>query len=1198
MVSLSFAGDLVIVVGRLSIPTRAIPHGSALQRESFGDIFERVRKAGGEVLRLEDLFDRDPSEPNLLALQEAWTGLRNLLMIEEGFWRQKARVKWIWEGDKNSKYFHSLVAERRAKTVIHRIKGAVGDWIAEDNRIASEAVEYFKALFSAKPSSGSWDTLDVIPHMISHTQNEDLMRVLEMEEIREVVFGMDGESAAGLDDFTGKFFTFAWEVVAEDVCEAVVSFFCGQELPKSFMATWVVLIPKVSSPQEFSQFRPISLCNFLNKMISKILANRLAKVLPNIISPQQSGFVQGRQIFDNVLLAQELIAGIRKASREGNVVLKIDMAKAYDRVSWPFLIQVLRRFGFCEVWIEIIWRLISNVWFSVVVNGAPQGFFKSSRGIRQEDPLSLGLFVLRAEVLSRHLNSLSGRQGFIPFRVPMGCPIITHLAYANDIIIFSSGMKKSLQLVMQVLENYTSISGQKVNHQKSGFLSHASLSDLRKRIIAQVTGFCFQSFPVTYLGCPLYSGRWRKSYFSAICTSVASRVLSWKERLLSSGGKLVLVWSILASMPIHILAASNPPRGVFVMLEQIFADFLWGSSEVGPQFHWIKWSQLCKPYEEGGVGIRLRRSLWAEFMHLKYCPEVHPCFSNFLPGHSHTWKRMVHTQVVAEKHICWSLGSGSSSFWHDNWLGTGPLCRQVESFQEHSVADFVMEGRWDLQSLSRVLSPGWVQQGEVARQVWGCFEDLIGGFSGVFTVRHRVMSWWAKPTINSYLGFVLCTLPSLICWNLWKMRNRWIFKGKLDSVMHVCDRIFLELRECFCVQFREISLPCTSRIGFFETIARLRSNVIIREVCWVCLTQSLVKLNADGCSRGNPGRNGGGGLFRDCDGRFLLGFSCYFGEATSLQAEMKALFFGVRLGVSRGLGKLHLESNSLVLVRIIQGTVRCPWRLQRELLELQQYRRYFEAVSHCFLEANKLADRLSNVGVEARCTTIYEAYNALPRYLRIWARGIWYVAGFPIRIFKWSPAFHIDKEPSVVPVWFQLPKLPLHYFHKEAIFQIVSVLGVPLFVDAATLTTPRPCLVRVCVEIDLLQSRASRVWVGNGKYEGFWQSFIPENTPKYCFHCYWQGDDIEGYHVLKLELRLSRAEKPHQRVKDASQVLEIAGMQGAESWQPLSGAREGMPSTIAEQGATAEADGVGGKQPAGGLRERETLVHGECKLGA
>ena len=78
----------------------------------------------------------------------------------------------------------------------------------------------------------------------------------------------------------------------------------------------------------------------------------------------------------------------------------------------------------------------------------------------------------------------------------------------------------------------------------------------------------------------------------------------------------------------------------------------------------------------------------------------------------------------------------------------------------------------------------------------------------------------------------------------------------------------------------------------------------------------MVKLNTDGCSRGNPGRSGGGGLFRDYDGRFLLGFSCYFGETTSLHAELKALLFGARLGVSRGLVKLHLESDSLVLVRI------------------------------------------------------------------------------------------------------------------------------------------------------------------------------------------------------------------------------------------------------------------------------------------
>ena len=165
-------------------------------------------------------------------------------------------------------------------------------------------------------------------------------------------------------------------------------------------------------------------------------------------------------------------------------------------------------------------------------------------------------------------------------------------------------MKRSLQLVMQVIKDYTSISGQKVNQQKCDFLSYSSLSEVRRRVVAKVTGFRSQAFPVTYLGCLLYSGKQRKSYFSAICISVASRVLSWKERLLSSGGKLVLIQSVLASMPTHLFAASNPPRGTFVMLEHIFADFLWGSSDVGPRFHWIKWSQLCKLYPESGVGVR------------------------------------------------------------------------------------------------------------------------------------------------------------------------------------------------------------------------------------------------------------------------------------------------------------------------------------------------------------------------------------------------------------------------------------------------------------------------------------------------------------------------------------------------------------------------------------------------------------------
>ena len=123
----------------------------------------------------------------------------------------------------------------------------------------------------------------------------------------------------------------------------------------------IILIPKVQRPQDFTQYRSISLCNFINKVISQILSDCLATILPFIISPQHSNFVKRKQITDNFLLTQKLLTDIKMANRRGNMVVKLDMMKAYNRVSWCFLLQVLHRFAFNEVWIDMIWRLISNV---------------------------------------------------------------------------------------------------------------------------------------------------------------------------------------------------------------------------------------------------------------------------------------------------------------------------------------------------------------------------------------------------------------------------------------------------------------------------------------------------------------------------------------------------------------------------------------------------------------------------------------------------------------------------------------------------------------------------------------------------------------------------------------------------------------------------------------------------------------------
>ncbi|XP_070041384.1 secreted RxLR effector protein 78-like [Nicotiana tomentosiformis] len=158
--------------------------------------------------------------------------------------------------------------------------------------------------------------------------------------------------------------------------------------------------------------------NFIDNVMYRVLHDRLERLLPSLISLNQSGFVKGRIIFENILLIQEIITDIRKRGTPANIVIKLDMTKAYDRVSWKYLLHVLRKMGFTENFINMVWKLISNNWYSVLVNGQNSGFFKSTRGVKQGDPLSPALFILSAEVLSRSLNKLFEDTTFRGFGMP------------------------------------------------------------------------------------------------------------------------------------------------------------------------------------------------------------------------------------------------------------------------------------------------------------------------------------------------------------------------------------------------------------------------------------------------------------------------------------------------------------------------------------------------------------------------------------------------------------------------------------------------------------------------------------------------------------------------------------------------------------------------------------------------------------
>jgi hypothetical protein len=198
----------------------------------------------------------------------------------------------------------------------------------------------------------------------------------------------------GPDGFSACFYQHNWATVHPEVCSAILHFLNTGNMDARINTTHIALIPKKLSPASIMDFRPISLCNVIYKLISKVLANRLKVVLPDIISPTQSAFLPGRLITDNIFATYETMHSMqtRMWSKTGYIGLKLDMSKAYDRVEWEFLEATMRRLGFDEKWVNLVMTCVQTVTYSVVVNGNPVGNIRSSRGIRQGDPISPYLF--------------------------------------------------------------------------------------------------------------------------------------------------------------------------------------------------------------------------------------------------------------------------------------------------------------------------------------------------------------------------------------------------------------------------------------------------------------------------------------------------------------------------------------------------------------------------------------------------------------------------------------------------------------------------------------------------------------------------------------------------------------------------------------------------------------------------------------
>ena len=371
--------------------------------EVFGNIFAKKRRVLARLNGVQKAIAENPNDFLLNLENQLLSEYSLILMQEEEFWALKSKLNEASFGDRNTSFFHISTVVRRHRNKIRCIKDAVGNWLTDDTEVKEHIRNGFMNLYT---TDLSWSTKSSVVSNFSCCFFSDEIRdrigsEVTMEEIRASLWALKPVKAPGPDGLHAGFYQHFWMEVKNSVYEEIKEVFKYGVVPSYLNETLLALIPKGQNPESLNNYRPISLCNSIYKVISKIIVARIRPHLSSLISPVQAAFIPGRRGTDNVCIAQELLHTLdnKKKGRVGYMAIKLDLEKAYDRLEWNFVHRVLEAFHFPLKLSKIIMSCITTTSISILVHGGALQPFEPSRGIRQGDPLSSYIFIICMEYL-------------------------------------------------------------------------------------------------------------------------------------------------------------------------------------------------------------------------------------------------------------------------------------------------------------------------------------------------------------------------------------------------------------------------------------------------------------------------------------------------------------------------------------------------------------------------------------------------------------------------------------------------------------------------------------------------------------------------------------------------------------------------------------------------------------------------------
>lgn len=386
----------------------------------------------------------------------------------------------------------------------------------------------------------------------------------------------------------------------------VQQFFSTGCLDDQLQNTNIALIPKKPNPEFMTDIRPISLCNVLYKVISKVLANRLKKVIDSLISEAQSAFIPGRLIMDNIMIAFEIMHYMKRKTqgKEGWMVLKLDMSKAYDRVEWSYMEAILLRMGFDSHVVHLFMNCLNSVKYFIAHAGRNFGLIVPERGLRQGDHLSSYLFLICMEGLSSLLQDFERKRLITGIKVARTAPSISHMFFADDTYIFCKANMEYVDHILSVLNIFETASGQKINNGKSSIFSSKNVPDSLKHTLCSKLKYTEASDHSSYLGLPNIIGRNKSAIFGFIKEKLKARILGWEQIFLSKSEKEVLLKTITQALPNYVMSVFLLPANLCQQLERLMCKYWWQTdSKKDGSIHWQSWTRMCESKFSGGMGF-------------------------------------------------------------------------------------------------------------------------------------------------------------------------------------------------------------------------------------------------------------------------------------------------------------------------------------------------------------------------------------------------------------------------------------------------------------------------------------------------------------------------------------------------------------------------------------------------------------------